>query len=150
MRAGRIRPGLAALLRISGTRIETVASMDLGFGVAPRLNAAGRLEDISLGIDCLLAQDDNKAGDLATQLDQLNLERRDIEKEIKPQALASLGSIALALDAFAPKRPPNHLLQVQLPITKVLQPVPLVRQSSGDPMHSMSQAALSTFEGEVA
>ena len=93
MRAGRIRPGLAALLRISGTRIETVASMDLGFGVAPRLNAAGRLEDISLGIDCLLAQDDNKAGDLATQLDQLNLERRDIEKEMKQQALASLGSL---------------------------------------------------------
>ncbi len=99
IRAGRLRPGLGELLALSGTRIETVTSRDLAFSVAPRLNAAGRLEDISLGIECLLTDDQNRARELATRLDQLNVERREIENEMKQQAIRSLGSLNLSLPA---------------------------------------------------
>ncbi len=98
IRAGRLRPGLKALSALSGNRIQTITSSDLAFGVAPRVNAAGRLEDISLGIECLLADDENRAQELASRLDKLNLERREIENEMKQQALNFLSALKLTKD----------------------------------------------------
>jgi single-stranded-DNA-specific exonuclease len=93
MRAGKTRPGIRALLDLAGKRLSSLTSTDLAFGVAPRLNAAGRLDDISLGIECLLTTEESRAHLLAGQMDQLNKERREIEDEMKQQALLSLGDI---------------------------------------------------------
>lgn len=86
IRSGSARPGIRALLQISGRMPEKLAASDLGFAIGPRLNAAGRLDDMSLGIDCLLESDFNAALGQAKQLDQLNYERRAIESEMKDQA----------------------------------------------------------------
>ncbi len=86
IRSGVARPGIRALLQISGRHPEKLAAMDLGFTIGPRLNAAGRLDDMSLGIHCLLENDFEKALTLARDLDQLNIERRAIESEMKQQA----------------------------------------------------------------
>ena len=87
MRAGKIRPGIRALLAVSGTNFKKLVSRDIAFGVAPRLNAAGRLEDMSIGIECLLSETDAGAVVLAEQLDGINKARRSIEDEMKDQAL---------------------------------------------------------------
>jgi single-stranded-DNA-specific exonuclease len=86
IRAGKCCPGIAALFTVAGRRIERAQAGDLGFVAAPRLNAAGRLEDMSLGIECLLADQPDRALELARRLDQLNRERRAIEEEMKQQA----------------------------------------------------------------
>ena len=86
IRAGRARPGIAALLRVAGRDPARVCASDIAFAVAPRLNAAGRLEDMSLGIECLLTDDDDQATRLAARLDALNVERRDIEKDMHDEA----------------------------------------------------------------
>ena len=93
MRAGKTRPGILALLRLARTRFDCIASQDLGFFVGPRLNAAGRLDDMSLGIECLLTDDESLAIERAGQLDSMNAERREIENEMKQQALDSLKSL---------------------------------------------------------
>lgn len=85
IRAGRARPGIYALISISGADYKRVTSRDLAFGVGPRINAAGRLENMSLGIECLLA-DQDRAMELAERLQQLNVERKSIEAEMKAQA----------------------------------------------------------------
>ena len=87
MRAGKIRPGIRALLAVSGTNFKKLVSRDIAFGVAPRLNAAGRLEDMSIGIECLLSETDAGAVVLAEQLDGINKARRSIEDEMKDQAI---------------------------------------------------------------
>lgn len=87
MRAGKIRPGIRALLAVSGTNLKKLVSRDIAFGVAPRLNAAGRLEDMSIGIECLLSETDAGAVVLAEQLDGINKARRSIEDEMKDQAI---------------------------------------------------------------
>ena len=87
LRAGRGQPGVAALLRAAGRRLEEASSFDLGFLVGPRLNAAGRLADMSVGIECLIADDEARAANLAQQLDRLNAERRGIEAGMLEQAL---------------------------------------------------------------
>ena len=87
MRAGKIRPGIRALLAVSGTHLKTLVARDIAFGVAPRLNAAGRLEDMSIGIECLLSETDAGAMALAEQLDSINKARRSIEDEMKDQAI---------------------------------------------------------------
>ncbi len=86
IRAGKCCPGIAALFEVAGRKASRTHAADLGFVVAPRLNAAGRLEDMSLGIECLLTDDPDRAMTLARQLDQLNRERRVIEEEMKVQA----------------------------------------------------------------
>ncbi|MDB5977802.1 MAG: recJ [Nevskia sp.] len=87
IRAGRARPGLQALLQAAG-RVQThINSGDLGFVLGPRLNAAGRLEDMTVGIECLLAANAESAKTLAGQLDSLNRERRDIEAQMRDEAL---------------------------------------------------------------
>lgn len=82
MRAGRCRPGIKALAEIGKRSLPTLSAQDLGFAVGPRLNAAGRLEDMTIGIQCLLAEDFREARRLATALDQLNVARRQLEKDM--------------------------------------------------------------------
>ena len=93
IRAGRARPGIAALLRLAGRDVARASAYDLGFVIGPRLNAAGRLEDMSIGIECLLATDAEQARALARRLDDLNRERRDIQAGMQDAALAHLESI---------------------------------------------------------
>jgi single-stranded-DNA-specific exonuclease len=90
IRSGRMRPGLRALFEIAGRDPAHASAYDLGFVVGPRLNAAGRLADMSLGIACLLAEDDRSAAPLAAELDRLNRERRDVEATMHAQALDGL------------------------------------------------------------
>ena len=90
IRAGRGSPGINALLRVAGRDWKRAGAQDLGFSVAPRLNAAGRLQDMSLGIDCLLSEDAGSALAMAQQLDTLNHERRTIEADMHASALAAL------------------------------------------------------------
>jgi single-stranded-DNA-specific exonuclease len=87
IRAGRCVPGIRALLDAAGRRLEQLTAADLGFAVAPRLNAAGRLTDMSVGIACLLADDPAEAARLAGMLDKLNVERREIEQRMQLEAL---------------------------------------------------------------
>ncbi|MHB0925604.1 MAG: single-stranded-DNA-specific exonuclease RecJ [Gallionellaceae bacterium] len=93
IRAGRACAGINALLHVAGKTPEKVSSQDLGFTVGPRLNAAGRLDDMSLGIDCLLADDAATATQIAAKLDALNRERRGIEADMQDSALAALEQI---------------------------------------------------------
>jgi single-stranded-DNA-specific exonuclease len=94
MRAGQCTPGLAALLKVAGRDQAGVTAADLGFAVGPRLNAAGRLDDMSIGIRCLLAGNEREATQLATQLDELNRQRRQIEGDMQAQAQAAVKHLA--------------------------------------------------------
>jgi single-stranded-DNA-specific exonuclease len=94
IRAGRCVPGIAALLEAAGKRIDNIVASDLGFQLGPRLNAAGRLDDMSIGIECLLTDDIVQARRLAQQLTQLNLERRDLEQRMQAEALGIVGEMS--------------------------------------------------------
>jgi single-stranded-DNA-specific exonuclease len=94
MRAGQCTAGLAALLKVAGREQDGVTAADLGFAVGPRLNAAGRLDDMSVGIRCLLARDAGQALPLAQQLDDLNRQRRQIEGDMQLQAQAAVRHLA--------------------------------------------------------
>ncbi len=83
-------PGIAALFEISGRKLSAITATDFGFSIAPRLNAAGRLTDMSLGIECLLTDDVDKAKQMASQLNELNNERRQIQSEMQEQAMLFL------------------------------------------------------------
>ncbi len=91
IRSGRTRPGLLALLRLAGREPRAVGSVDLGFALGPRINAAGRLSDISVGVECLLEDDEARAGELAARLDAMNRERREIEADMREEALSDVG-----------------------------------------------------------
>jgi single-stranded-DNA-specific exonuclease len=94
IRAGRARPGIKALLNVAGRNEYKITAADLGFAVAPRLNAAGRLDDMSLGITGLLTDDYARALSIAQQLNQLNDERRVIEADMQEQALEQLRQLS--------------------------------------------------------
>ncbi|MBA3904647.1 MAG: single-stranded-DNA-specific exonuclease RecJ [Rhodocyclaceae bacterium] len=96
IRQGKMQPGLRALFRIAGREAEKASTFDLGFALGPRLNAAGRLADMSLGIECLITDDLNRALNIAQQLDQLNRERRVIEADMQEQATVLLEGIEAA------------------------------------------------------
>jgi single-stranded-DNA-specific exonuclease len=98
MRAEKIRPGIQALLEIANRKNNRLVANDLGFAVAPRVNAAGRLEDMSLGIACLLADDFKIALPMAQRLDELNKERREIETTMQEQAVLALSKLQLTQD----------------------------------------------------
>ena len=97
IRAGRARPGIRALLKAAGRNPANAVAADLAFGVAPRLNAAGRLTDMSTGIECLMAEDENSAGKLAGELDEINRERREIQAEMDEQATALVADLTASL-----------------------------------------------------
>ncbi len=90
IRQGRLRPGIAALFQIAGKDARVASARDLGFAIGPRINAAGRLTDMTIGIECLITDSFERAIELARQLDQLNRDRRDIESDMQLDALAVL------------------------------------------------------------
>lgn len=96
MRSGRMHAGVAALFRAASREARRATPFDLGFALGPRLNAAGRLADMALGIECLTTDDEGRAWAIAQQLDAINRERRDIEAEMQDTAL-------LLLDSFDPQ-----------------------------------------------
>ena len=98
LRAGRATPGIRALVEVGSRDMQRLAAADLGFTVAPRLNAAGRLTDMSLGIECLITDDMDRARELAQRLDELNRERRDIEAKMQQDALAAIRQMGLRED----------------------------------------------------
>ena len=102
IRGGRCAPGLAALLEASGRRLDSVTGQDLGFQAGPRLNAAGRLDDMTRGIRCLLSDDPAEARSLAAQLAQLNAERRELESRMQSEALAQVDARVAALEGQVP------------------------------------------------
>jgi single-stranded-DNA-specific exonuclease len=93
IRAGRAVPGIRALLAIAGRNVSSLTAADLGYAIGPRLNAAGRLDDMSIGIRCLLSDSDSEALTLATRLDQLNVERREIEAKMQGAALTAVARL---------------------------------------------------------
>ncbi len=95
IRAGCCVPGLRALLEAGGRSLPRVVASDLGFAAGPRLNAAGRLDDMSLGIECLLTDDEARAREMAAQLDALNRDRREIESDMQAQALTAIEALQL-------------------------------------------------------
>ncbi|MCC5812722.1 MAG: single-stranded-DNA-specific exonuclease RecJ [Ectothiorhodospiraceae bacterium] len=102
IRAGQCCPGIHALLQLAGRDPANAVATDLGFAVGPRLNAAGRLEDMSVGIECLLTDDPGRAEQLAAELDQLNRQRRDIEQSMEQEALAGLEQHVAQLEGDLP------------------------------------------------
>ncbi len=102
IRAGQMPAGIAALFRAAGRRPEVATSFDFGFALGPRINAAGRLADMTLGIECLLTDDEARADELARTLDGINRERRDIEGDMREQAM----EVAEALFDEADTPPP--------------------------------------------
>ena len=101
IRQGQLNPGLRALFRAAGRNPEKASGNDLGFLIGPRVNAAGRLADMSLGIECLITDDDGRALNIAQQLDALNRERREIESGMQEQALLQIARAAPDLDDAA-------------------------------------------------
>ncbi len=93
MRAGQMQAGIAALFKAAGRDPKRATAFDLGFLLGPRLNAAGRLADMRLGVECLLTDDPTRALSIAQQLDTLNRERREIESGMQEQALVLLESL---------------------------------------------------------
>ena len=93
VRAGRMQPGVAALFGAAGRDIRRAGAFDFGFALGPRINAAGRLADMTLGIECLVTDDAARAAELAQQLDAINRERRDVETGMREQAEALLESL---------------------------------------------------------
>ncbi len=106
VRKGHMPVGMTALFVAAGRQSAQCTSQDFGFALGPRINAAGRLSDMTLGIECLSTDDTARATELATQLDRINRERRDIEGEMREQALA------LAQDMFDPEEEPPSALCV--------------------------------------
>ena len=106
VRSGRMQPGVAALFAAAGRQSARAAGFDFGFALGPRINAAGRLADMTLGIECLLTDDAARATELAAQLDAINRERREVEQGMRD--LAELTLQRLAADAAAP--PPACVL----------------------------------------
>jgi len=103
IREGKMQAGIAALLRVAGREARRASCFDLGFAAGPRLNAAGRLADMALGIECLITDDTARALNIAQDLDRLNRERREIETTMQDQALTMLEGLVpkLAADADA-------------------------------------------------
>jgi single-stranded-DNA-specific exonuclease len=95
IRSDRCRPGIQAIIEVAGKERSRLVASDLGFVVGPRLNAAGRLDDMSLGIECLITDDPARARQIAVQLDSLNRERREIEGSMQQEAVKALEGLNL-------------------------------------------------------
>jgi single-stranded-DNA-specific exonuclease len=102
IRSGKGNPGVRALLEVAGREPDRAIARDLGFAAGPRLNAAGRLDDMSLGVECLLTDDPDRAAEIARELNELNRRRREIEDDMKIQAEASLDALDLEQGGLPP------------------------------------------------
>ncbi len=95
IRSGHAHKGIKAMVVQAGKNIDSLCTSDIAFALAPRLNAAGRLDDMSLGIQCLLTDDEGLAKDMAIQLDELNNERKEIEAQMKTEAMKLLNDMQM-------------------------------------------------------
>ena len=102
IRSGNAHAGINALIEISKKQFNSISSSDLGFALGPRLNAAGRMDDMSLGIQCLLTDDVALARDMAEQLDELNKDRKDIEAQMKHEAISLLNEMKVLDEKHLP------------------------------------------------
>lgn len=102
IRAGKCRPGIRALIEISNKQIEQLSASDFGFSLGPRINAAGRLDDMSFGVELLLCQELTEARQMAAALDDLNKTRRDIEQGMKEEALSLCEELQFGEDKKLP------------------------------------------------
>jgi len=98
MRGGKTRPGISALFQAAGKDIRACTSTDLGFFIGPRLNAAGRLEDMSAGVECLITDSNSVAEGIASELNNLNMQRKQIEQGMLVEALDEMNSLLETLD----------------------------------------------------
>ncbi len=105
IRAGQMQPGIAALFTAAGRKADVATTFDFGFALGPRINAAGRLADMTLGIECLLTDDPGRAAELARTLDAINRERREIEGGMREQALAIVERMLQGATEPPPGRP---------------------------------------------
>nr|WP_298126297.1 single-stranded-DNA-specific exonuclease RecJ [uncultured Pseudoxanthomonas sp.] len=105
LRAGQACAGLQALMRVAGRDPARLTAADIGFAIAPRLNAAGRLEDMALGIACLLTDDATQAEEMARVLEGINAERRGVQQQMVDEAQAALARIDVAEDGQVPLAP---------------------------------------------
>ncbi|MBD9436119.1 single-stranded-DNA-specific exonuclease RecJ [Pseudoxanthomonas sp. PXM03] len=105
LRAGQACAGLQALMRVAGREPARLTAADIGFAIAPRLNAAGRLEDMALGIACLLTDDATQAEEMARVLEGINAERRGVQQQMVDEAQAALARIDVAEDGQVPLAP---------------------------------------------
>ena len=140
IRAGRCVPGLRALLESAGRSLDAIVAQDLGFAAGPRLNAAGRLEDMSLGIECLLTASTTEAAALAARLGGLNADRREIEARMQAEALAQVDAMVASLEGAMPAGlalhdPGWHQGVIGLVASRVRERVhrPVVAFAPGDP-----------------
>jgi len=95
IRSGHAHPGIMAMIEQAGKQYTSINSSDIGFALGPRLNAAGRMDDMSLGIQCLLTDDGLLAKDMAEQLDELNKDRKDVEAQMKNEAMSLLNDMQM-------------------------------------------------------
>ena len=102
IRAGKARPGIEALLKVSNREANRLKASDIGYSLAPRLNAAGRLEDMSVGIECLLSESENEAYHYALSLDGINRDRKKIEADMREQAWEALDEISMKTEDLPP------------------------------------------------
>ncbi|MCL4185911.1 MAG: single-stranded-DNA-specific exonuclease RecJ, partial [Burkholderiaceae bacterium] len=137
IRAGRACAGLRALLRVAGRDERRAGTGELGFAVGPRVNAAGRLADISLGIECLLADDPARAAELADALDAMNRERRGIERTMRDEALEALPALGGERKAIVLHRDGWHEGVIGLVASRVREqtnrPTVALAAAAGDP-----------------
>ena len=98
IRSGHAHPGILALIEQAGKQFQSISSSDIGFALGPRINAAGRMDDMSLGIQCLLTDDLTLAKDMAEQLDELNKDRKDVEAQMKNEAMSLLKDMQMLQD----------------------------------------------------
>ncbi len=96
IRAGVARPGIKALLEVAGKQAQKIVASDFGFALGPRLNAAGRLDDMSLGIQCLMCESESLAREMAMQMDDLNKDRKAIETGMQQEAMLMLQKVLAA------------------------------------------------------
>lgn len=102
LRQGQCQPGLQALAELAGKDLSQLTASDIGFGIAPRLNAAGRLEDMALGIECLLCDEPARARELASVLDRINGERKGIQQQMVDSAEVLVAAVVLDGDRLPP------------------------------------------------
>src|SRR5258708_7895576 len=137
IRAGRMQEGVRAPFAVAGRHPSRPSTFDLGFLLAPRLNAAGRLSDMSLGIECLVTPDRGRALDIARQLDELNDERRAIEADMRLQADELLAKLAIgessSISLYDPSRPPGLIGILAGPVKDPPPPPPFALAQSPPP-----------------
>jgi len=119
IRAGQAQAGVRALFAVAGREWRSAGCQDIGFGVGPRINAAGRLSDISLGIECLITDDEDQAHALAAELDGINRSRRELEERMRDEALAEVGEPAAGALTLVVHRPDWHAGVVGLVATRL-------------------------------